>query len=145
MLPDGEIVKLGGKSGMQGGLDLLGLITGSEGLLGVVVEIVAVPAGSKEMQPELTQLVDDGAAVAHRDHLALADALAARTTLEVEEQGATSVKVPETPSGAFAAMKLLELRAWTDELVADVGGVVPAVAAVAVTPAVAARVGEQPA
>ena len=41
VLPDGQIVKLGGKSGAQGGIDLLGLITGSEGLLGVVVEIVA--------------------------------------------------------------------------------------------------------
>ncbi len=40
VLPDGETVKLGGKSGSQGGLDLLGLITGSEGLLGVVVEVV---------------------------------------------------------------------------------------------------------
>jgi glycolate oxidase len=36
--PDGEEVRLGGKSGAQGGLDLLGLITGSEGLLGTVVE-----------------------------------------------------------------------------------------------------------
>jgi glycolate oxidase len=40
VLPGGEIVILGGKSGCQGGLDLLGLITGSEGLLGVVVEVV---------------------------------------------------------------------------------------------------------
>src|ERR1700760_2269666 len=40
VLPNGEIVKLGGKCGAQGGLDLLGLITGSEGLLGVVVEVV---------------------------------------------------------------------------------------------------------
>src|ERR1700749_4797772 len=40
VLPGGEIVTLGGKSGAQGGLDLLGLITGSEGLLGVVVEVV---------------------------------------------------------------------------------------------------------
>ena len=38
--PGGEIVTLGGKSGAQGGLDLLGLVTGSEGLLGVVVEVV---------------------------------------------------------------------------------------------------------
>ena len=37
--PDGEEVRLGGKSGAQGGLDLLGLITGSEGLLGTVVEV----------------------------------------------------------------------------------------------------------
>jgi glycolate oxidase len=40
VLPGGEIVTLGGKSGSQGGLDLLGLVTGSEGLLGVVVEVV---------------------------------------------------------------------------------------------------------
>jgi glycolate oxidase len=40
VLPGGEIVSLGGKSGAQGGLDLLGLVTGSEGLLGVVVEVV---------------------------------------------------------------------------------------------------------
>jgi len=40
VLPGGEIVTLGGKSGAQGGLDLMGLVTGSEGLLGVVVEVV---------------------------------------------------------------------------------------------------------
>jgi len=40
VLPGGEIVTLGGKCGNQGGLDLLGLVTGSEGLLGVVVEVV---------------------------------------------------------------------------------------------------------
>jgi glycolate oxidase len=40
VLPDGEIVTLGGKCGCQGGLDLLGLVTGAEGLLGVVVEVV---------------------------------------------------------------------------------------------------------
>lgn len=40
VLPDGEIVTLGGKAGAQGGLDILGLVTGSEGLLGVVVEVV---------------------------------------------------------------------------------------------------------
>ncbi|MBV9550607.1 MAG: FAD-binding protein, partial [Alphaproteobacteria bacterium] len=37
--PDGEEVRLGGKGGAQGGLDLLGLVTGSEGLLGTVVEV----------------------------------------------------------------------------------------------------------
>ena len=37
--PDGEEVRLGGKAGAQGGIDLLGLITGSEGLLGTVVEV----------------------------------------------------------------------------------------------------------
>ena len=39
VLPDGEIVKLGGKAMGASGLDLLGLITGSEGLLGMVVDV----------------------------------------------------------------------------------------------------------
>lgn len=39
VLIDGEIVTIGGKSGASSGYDLLGLITGSEGLLGVVTEI----------------------------------------------------------------------------------------------------------
>ena len=40
VLPGGEIVTLGGKCGNQGGLDILGVVTGSEGLLGVVVEVI---------------------------------------------------------------------------------------------------------
>ena len=39
VLPTGEIVRLGGKHLDAGGYDLLGLITGSEGLLGVVTEV----------------------------------------------------------------------------------------------------------
>ena len=39
VLTDGEIVRLGGKHCDAEGYDLLGLITGSEGLLGVVVEV----------------------------------------------------------------------------------------------------------
>jgi glycolate oxidase len=37
-LANGERVRLGGKAGGDGGLDLLGIVAGSEGLLGVVVE-----------------------------------------------------------------------------------------------------------
>jgi glycolate oxidase len=39
VLMDGEIVRIGGKHLDAGGYDLLGIITGSEGLLGVVTEI----------------------------------------------------------------------------------------------------------
>ena len=35
----GEIVRLGGKHLDAGGYDLLGIVTGSEGLLGVVTEV----------------------------------------------------------------------------------------------------------
>ncbi len=38
VLPDGESIRLGGKGPQAGGLDLLGVVTGSEGLLGLVVE-----------------------------------------------------------------------------------------------------------
>jgi glycolate oxidase len=37
-LPDGERVRLGGKQFGDGGLDLLGIVAGSEGLLGIVTE-----------------------------------------------------------------------------------------------------------
>src|SRR5713101_5014599 len=39
VLMDGEIVRLGGKHSDAGGYDLMGVMTGSEGLLGVVTEV----------------------------------------------------------------------------------------------------------
>jgi len=38
VLPGGQFVRFGGKSAHPGGLDLLGIVAGSEGLLGIVVE-----------------------------------------------------------------------------------------------------------
>ena len=40
VLMTGEVIRLGGKHLDAGGLDLLGIITGSEGLLGVVTEVI---------------------------------------------------------------------------------------------------------
>jgi glycolate oxidase len=39
VLMDGEVIRLGGKHLDAGGYDLLGIVTGSEGLLGVITEI----------------------------------------------------------------------------------------------------------
>ena len=39
VLITGEIIKVGGKSAEAGGYDLMGIITGSEGLLGVITEV----------------------------------------------------------------------------------------------------------
>src|ERR1700744_2309256 len=39
VLMSGEILRIGGKSAEQSGYDLMGIITGSEGLLGVITEI----------------------------------------------------------------------------------------------------------
>ena len=51
VLPTGEIVRLGGKHLDAGGLDLLGLITGSEGMLGLITEatlrIIHSPEGAR--------------------------------------------------------------------------------------------------
>jgi glycolate oxidase len=41
VLMDGEVIRLGGKHLDAGGYDLLGVLTGSEGLLGVVTEVTA--------------------------------------------------------------------------------------------------------
>jgi glycolate oxidase len=40
VLPDGEVIRLGGKHMDSEGYDLLGLMTGSEGLLGVITEVI---------------------------------------------------------------------------------------------------------
>ncbi|MEX2647385.1 MAG: FAD-linked oxidase C-terminal domain-containing protein [Alphaproteobacteria bacterium] len=39
VLMDGTIIRLGGKAGEAAGYDLLGIVTGSEGLLGVITEV----------------------------------------------------------------------------------------------------------
>ena len=39
VLMDGEVIRLGGKHMDAGGLDLLGAVTGSEGLLGIITEV----------------------------------------------------------------------------------------------------------
>ena len=68
VLPGGEIVTLGGKARAQGGLDLLGLITGSEGLLGVVVEamvrILRKAPVTRTLMASFDTVTDAGACVA---------------------------------------------------------------------------------
>ncbi|HUJ73736.1 MAG TPA: FAD-linked oxidase C-terminal domain-containing protein, partial [bacterium] len=39
VLPSGQVLRLGGKAGEEPGYDLMGLVTGSEGLLGVITEV----------------------------------------------------------------------------------------------------------
>jgi len=67
VLPTGEIVRLGGKHLDAGGLDLLGLITGSEGMLGVVTEatlrILHSPEGARPILFGFKSSRDAGACV----------------------------------------------------------------------------------
>ena len=68
VLPDGEIVKLGGKAPGPGGLDLMGLVTGSEGLLGLVVDvtvrILRKPPITRTLLASFDSVPDAGACVA---------------------------------------------------------------------------------
>ena len=67
VLPTGEIVRLGGKHLDAGGLDLLGLITGSEGMLGLVTEatlrILRAPEGARPILFGFASSGDAGACV----------------------------------------------------------------------------------
>ena len=65
---DGEIVRIGGKAGAGPGYDLLGLITGSEGLLGMVTEVTVrllpKPAAVRALLMGFPSIEQAGAAVA---------------------------------------------------------------------------------
>src|SRR3984957_15131464 len=68
VLPGGEIITLGGKAPGAAGLDLLGLITGSEGLLGMVVEatvrVIRKAPVTRTMLASFDAVPDAGACVA---------------------------------------------------------------------------------
>jgi glycolate oxidase len=69
VLPGGEMVRFGGKAMGADGLDLLGVIAGSEGLLGVVVEatvrILPKPPCTRTLLAAFDSVPDSGACVAN--------------------------------------------------------------------------------
>jgi len=68
VLMNGEVVRLGGKHLDSGGMDLLGVITGSEGLLGVITEvtvrILRKPETARALLIGFPTMVDAGNCVA---------------------------------------------------------------------------------
>ena len=64
MLPDGEVVELGGKALDPEGPDLLGVVVGSEGTLGIVtrvtLRIVRTPQASGRFSPAFTTMDEAG-------------------------------------------------------------------------------------
>jgi glycolate oxidase len=68
VLADGTLLKLGGKAPGAGGLDLLGVVAGSEGLLGVVVEatlrILPKPPVTRTLLAAFRSVPDAGQCVA---------------------------------------------------------------------------------
>ncbi len=71
VLITGEIIRIGGKSPEAGGYDLMGIITGSEGLLGVITEITVrilqKPETARALMVGFAQVEAAGECVA-RDH-----------------------------------------------------------------------------
>jgi glycolate oxidase len=69
VLIDGQIVRLGGKHLDPGGYDILGVVTGSEGLLGVVTEITVrilkKPEGARAVLLGFATAEDAGQCVSH--------------------------------------------------------------------------------
>ncbi|MGD1943393.1 MAG: glycolate oxidase subunit GlcD [Leptolyngbyaceae cyanobacterium] len=67
VLPDGEIVEIGGAVGEQPGYDLIGLLVGSEGTLGIVTEItlriLKAPESINVLLADFTSVEAAGAAV----------------------------------------------------------------------------------
>lgn len=67
VLPDGEIIEVGGKTLDQPGYDLTGLVVGSEGLLGIVTKItlgiVKKPEAVKTLFASFDRIEDAGASV----------------------------------------------------------------------------------
>jgi glycolate oxidase len=68
VLMDGEVIRLGGKHFDAGGYDLLGVVTGSEGLLGVITEvtvrILPKPAAARALLIGFASAEDAGDCVA---------------------------------------------------------------------------------
>jgi FAD/FMN-containing dehydrogenase len=67
VLPDGEIIEVGGKTLDHPGYDLTGLVVGSEGLLGivtkVVLKIIKKPEDVKTLLASFDRIEDAGASV----------------------------------------------------------------------------------
>ncbi|MBA3565895.1 MAG: FAD-binding protein [Actinobacteria bacterium] len=121
VLPDGEVVELGGKSLDPEGPDLLGLIVGSEGTLGIVTSITLRLVRSPEVvQTLLAGFETTDAAGAAVSAIVAAGVLPAalemmdRLTIEAAELAVA----PGYPAGAGAVL-LVELDGVSDQVEED--------------------------
>ncbi len=107
VLPDGEVVELGGKALDPEGMDLLGVVVGSEGTLGIVTEItlriVRVPEVVRTLLAAFETMDAAGAAVSAivaAGILPSALEMMDRLTIEAAEQSVA----PGYPEGAGAVL-----------------------------------------
>ncbi len=121
VLPDGEVVELGGKALDPDGPDLLGLVIGSEGTLGVVtgvtLRIVRVPETVRTLLAGFTSTDAAGAAVSAivaAGILPAATEMMDRLTIEAAELAVA----PGYPAGAGAVL-LVELDGVAEQVEED--------------------------
>jgi glycolate dehydrogenase FAD-linked subunit len=121
VLPDGDVVELGGKALDPDGPDLLGLVIGSEGTLGVVtrvtLRIVRVPETVRTLLAGFTSTDAAGAAVSAivaAGILPAATEMMDRLTIEAAELAVA----PGYPAGAGAVL-LVELDGVAEQVEGD--------------------------
>jgi len=117
-LPGGERVRLGGRHGGASGLDLLGAVTGSEGLLGIVTEVtvrlVPVPAATETIVAAFASVTAAAQCVA--DIIAAGIVPAAMEMMDARAAAAIeSFCAPGYPEGA-AAVLLIESDGAADDV-----------------------------
>src|SRR6202012_3947187 len=126
--PDGEIVRLGGRHLDAGHYDLLGLMIGSEGLLGIVTEVTVriLP------RPQTASALLTGFATATGASACVADIIAAGIIpagLEMMDGPAIRAAEDFVQAGypldvdAILIVELDGVRAEVDELIARVSGI----------------------
>src|ERR671919_2013812 len=125
VLPDGDVVELGGKALDPEGPDLLGLVVGSEGTLGivtrVVLRIVRVPEAVHTLLAAFTTMDAAGAAVSGivaAGVMPSAVEMMDRLTIEAAELAVA----PGYPAGAGAVL-LVELDGVAEQVDEDVASV----------------------
>ena len=125
VLPDGELVELGGKALAEDGMDFLGVVVGSEGTLGIVTRVtlrlVRMPEVVRTLLAGFETMDAAGAAVSgivSAGILPSAIEMMDRLTIEAAERAVA----PGYPAGAGAVL-LVELDGVSEQVDEDTGAV----------------------
>jgi len=125
VLPDGEVVRLGGQGREAATLDLVGLFVGSEGCFGLATEVevalVPLPEGTRTLLAIFETLEDAGRAVTDiisRGLLPAALEIVDRNTIKAVESSIFAAGYP-TDAGAALVVEFDGLEAGLDEEAAD--------------------------
>jgi glycolate oxidase subunit GlcD len=125
VLPDGELVRLGGMGGDPEGLDLVGLFVGSEGCFGIAAEIevalLPLPEGVRTLLGIFSSLEDAGTAVTRimaRGLLPAALEIVDRETIRAVEASIFAAGYP-TDAGAALVVEFDGMEEGLDEEVEE--------------------------